>query len=98
PHPSRRRLLTMDVRAVVFDVGGVLERVDDVETWLGPWRDRLGMDRDAFTAAVEAVDPNDEIGIGGIDEAEFRRRSIAALGLTEAQADGYLVDMWDWYC
>lgn len=33
-----------------------------------------------------------------MSEAEYRQRSSAALGLSPAQADEFMADMWDWYC
>jgi len=88
----------MAIRAVVFDVGNVLERVEDVDAWLGRWRDRLGMQVDGFKAALGRVDPRGAIGTGGVSEAEHRKGFRYALGLTEADADEFLADMWDWYC
>lgn len=88
----------MAIRAVLFDIGGVLERVQPAESWLLAWRDRLGMSADEFGAAVASVDPDDLMGIGQMSEAEFRQRSSNALGLSDSQADAYMRDLWDWYC
>jgi epoxide hydrolase-like predicted phosphatase len=86
------------VAAVVFDVGGVLERVDEEGAWLAAWQRRLGMDEAAFGAALEQVDPDGQILVGGLTEAQFRRRYAEALGLTGTQTEEFMQDMWDWYC
>lgn len=72
--PRRRGCATlgvMVVRAVAFDIGGVLERVAPREHWLGPWRDRLGMSEPEFESAVSRVDPDDRIEVGSLSEAEY---------------------------
>ena len=87
------------IRAVIFDIGGVLEHVADADDELGAkWRDRLGVDQAAFTAALHKVDPDLRAEIGKMSEAEYRGRCAAELGLSAAQADEFMADMWDWYC
>lgn len=86
------------VRAVVFDIGGVLERVASPEAWLGRWKERVGMSDDEFDSAARRVDPDERMMIGAMTEKEYRHRSAAVFGLTGAQADEYMCDMWDWYC
>ena len=87
------------IRAVIFDIGGVLERVADLDLELGAkWRDRLGLDQTAFSAALNAVDPDLRAQTGELSEAEYRDWCAAELGLSAAQADEFMADMWDWYC
>jgi len=88
----------MAVRAVAFDIGGVLERVEAPDRWLGGWRERLGIDAAEFRAALAIVDPGDIIKTGGLSETRYRRRYAAALGLSRAQAEEFMAGMWDWYC
>jgi epoxide hydrolase-like predicted phosphatase len=88
----------MAVRAIAFDVGGVLERVAPRARWLDPWRQRLGLTAAGFAAALEGVDPDGGIGTGALTEAAYRRRFAAALGLSSAQTDEFMADMWRWYC
>jgi hypothetical protein len=88
----------MAIRAVAFDIGGVLERVAPREHWLRPWRERLGLGEPEFAAAMARVDPDRGIGAGRLTEAAYRRRFAAELGLSSAQADEFIADMWRWYC
>lgn len=86
------------VRAVVFDVGGVIERIASPEVWLGRWKSRLGITDAEFETAAQQVDPDERMMIGAMTEDEYRRRSAGVFGLSEAQADEYMRDLWDWYC
>ncbi len=88
----------MTIKAVAFDIGGVLERVGDVDAWLSSWRERLGMDGADFATRLGTVDPRGLIGTGGISETEFRQGYIDAFGFDADQADEFMVAMWDWYC
>jgi epoxide hydrolase-like predicted phosphatase len=86
----------MVIRAVVFDIGGVLERVAD-ESWLGDWKP-AGMSAAEFDAALASVDPDGLIPIGGLTESEYLGRYVQALGLTPSLAGAFAAAMWDWYC
>lgn len=88
----------MTVRAVAFDIGGVLERVAPEQDWLQPWQQRLGLAGPEFTAAMARVDPDGGIGTGRVTEPAYRRRFADELGLSSAQADEFIADMWCWYC
>jgi hypothetical protein len=86
------------VRAVAFDIGGVLERVAPMEQWLGPWRERLGMGEAEFVSALRRVDPDAVISTGGLTEAEYAQRYADALGLSDALLNEFMAGLWDWYC
>jgi putative hydrolase of the HAD superfamily len=88
----------MAIRAVAFDIGGVLEHVAPQEDWLRPWQQRLGLAEPEFAAAIARVDPDRGIGTGRLSERAYRRRFAAELGLSSAQADEFIADMWRWYC
>jgi epoxide hydrolase-like predicted phosphatase len=88
----------MAVRAVVFDIGGVLEQIAPIVQWLGPWRERLGMGEAAFESALGRVDPDAVISTGGLTEAEYSRRYAEALGLSGAQQAEFMAGLWHWYC
>lgn len=87
----------MAIRAVVFDIGGVLERVGP-PLWADLWRDRLGLSQSEFDAAVARVDPDGQAQTGGLSEAEMRNRYAQVLALSPADADELMADVWDWYC
>lgn len=88
----------MAIKAVVFDIGDVLERIQPVSAWTDPWVARLGLTPEEFQRAWDSTDPDDLIGIGKVTESELRERWTAALGLTAEQSDEFMADMWDWYC
>ncbi len=88
----------MTIRAVAFDIGGVLERVGDLNAWLGGWRQRIGMDVAEFGDRLSSVDPRGLIGTGGMSEAEFRQGYVEAFGFSAAETDEFMAAMWDWYC
>jgi len=80
----------MTIKAVAFDVGGVLERVGDVDLWLEAWRQRLGCERRDFDERAASVDPQGLIGTGGMTEAQFRQGYVDAFGFTQAGADEFM--------
>ncbi len=44
------------------------------------------------------MDPDGGTGTGALTEAAYRQRFADALGLSGAQADEFMADMWRWYC
>jgi len=86
------------IRAVAFDIGDVLERIDPIESFTQPWRDRLGMSEADFEAALAKVDPDRASRVGNLSEAEMARQYAAALSLSTGQTAAFMADMWDWYC
>jgi epoxide hydrolase-like predicted phosphatase len=90
----------MTVKAVVFDIGGVLERVDEAwpEVWFGRWERRMNLPAGHLMAHLAEHDPDDDLVTGGISEAQLRAMYAAALGLDDAQADEMMAEMWDAYC
>jgi epoxide hydrolase-like predicted phosphatase len=87
----------MAIRAVAFDVGGVLEQVAPIGSLLGSWRVRLGLHGSAFQAAMASISLQGTV-TGAQDEAEVRRQYRQALRLTADQADQFMTELWDWYC
>ncbi|MBA2768508.1 MAG: HAD family phosphatase [Sporichthyaceae bacterium] len=87
----------MSIKAVVFDIGGVLERVGGLD-WTGSWLTRLGLGQHEFEAALAQVDPDGQIEIGRMTEQQYRQRYAEVLALTDDQLDAFMSDMWNWYC
>jgi epoxide hydrolase-like predicted phosphatase len=88
----------VSIKAVAFDIGGVLERVEPYEAFIGAWQRRLGLSDDDLISALAEVDRTDVIGTGVLSEPEVRQAYTTALGLTGGQADEFMADLWDWYC
>ena len=79
------------IRAAVFDIGGVLEVVDDdrwQDDWIARWEGLAG-------AAPGTLRRSPFVGNS---EADFRARVVSALGLTAEQADRAIAEWWDAYC
>lgn len=85
---------------ILFDIGGVLELVDD-DTWKQQWwsrvQERSGLDDVPFEQAVGAA------GLPAIDveegtEAEFWSKLGAAVGIDAAGMGEVRADFWDAYC
>ena len=51
----------MAIRAVVFDIGGVLEVIDDA-VFPGPWPARLGLDDAGFAERLEGLGGDPVVG------------------------------------
>jgi putative hydrolase of the HAD superfamily len=88
----------MRIRAVGFDIGSVLERIDPIEEFHDRWRTRLAMTGPDFDAALASVDPDGLAETGGLTEAQYLGQYTAALGLSQAQRAEFTADLWDWYC
>jgi putative hydrolase of the HAD superfamily len=86
---------------VVFDIGGVLEVVDDdawPERWVRRWGDRAGMEPAALETAMAGHEPAGSVVTGEVSEAQMRQMYAGALGLDDHQADQMMAQMWDAYC
>ena len=87
----------MAIEAVVFDIGSVLEKVDDT-LWPGPWEARLGLQAGGFFEAVANHDLGGDVTLGEVSEAELRDAWKQVFSLDDPTADALMRDMWDWYC
>jgi epoxide hydrolase-like predicted phosphatase len=84
------------VRAVVLDVGGVLELPAD--TGLdGRWERRLGLPRGAFFERLRRSGLGRAANLGRVSEAGLARGLAALYGLDERATGELLDDLWDWY-
>lgn len=85
---------------VLFDIGGVLELVDDdawQEQWWQRWSARAGIARADLHARVEAASlPSIDVESGRAEE--FWQGLGDILGLTDADRAALRADFWDAYC
>ncbi|WP_341935107.1 HAD-IA family hydrolase [Microbacterium sp. LWO14-1.2] len=85
---------------ILFDVGGVLEVVDD-DTWQEQWWERVravsGLAQDELDARIDAADlPRIDLTVG--TEGAFWAGLAAGLELDDAQRAAIRADFWDAYC
>lgn len=89
-----------DARWVLFDIGGVLEVVDDdtwQQQWWQRWSDRAGLARAEVDARVAAADlPRIDVTTGRAEE--FWSGIASALDLDTDQVRAMRADFWDAYC
>ena len=91
----------MAIKAVVFDVGGVLERVEDdtwPQAWLARWERLANLPAGHALAALAEHEPWDGIVTGEVSEDQLRGVYAQALGLNDDQADQMMAEMWEHYC
>lgn len=82
------------IRAVVFDIGGVLERTP-ATGWVERWEARLGLEPGGLAARASAVWADGSVG--RISEAEVGRRLGEVLGIGPGQVDELMGDLWEEY-
>jgi epoxide hydrolase-like predicted phosphatase len=82
------------VRAIVFDIGGVLEITPDLG-WATEWAGTLGLQPEEFGERTRHVWRGGSIG--AISEQDVHRSLATILGLTEAQVNALMDDMWTEY-
>lgn len=90
----------MAIKAVVFDIGGVLEQVEDdawPQVWIGRWARRMNLVVGDVMAEL-ADEPAGNAATGGLSEGQVRERYARILGLDGAQAQQMMAEMWDHYC
>jgi epoxide hydrolase-like predicted phosphatase len=91
----------MTVKAVVFDIGGVLEHVDDdawPQLWVSRWERRMGKPPGSVLSSLARHEPSGSAETGELSEATLRDRYAQALGLDDGQADEMMAQMWEAYC
>jgi putative hydrolase of the HAD superfamily len=81
------------IKAVVLDIGSVLEVIDDA-VFPAPFENRLGL---APGTVAAAADFEGDPGLGQITEDEVRRHWQRRLGLTDDQVAELMADYWRWY-
>jgi putative hydrolase of the HAD superfamily len=84
----------MAIRAVVLDIGGVLEVIDD-DVFPAPAERRLGLDPGTIAGGLAGL-PGDAV-VGEVTEDEIRAEWQRALALDDRQVDALVDDFWRWY-
>jgi HAD superfamily hydrolase (TIGR01509 family) len=84
----------MTIRAVVLDIGGVLEVIDD-DLFPGAAERRLGLPPGAFHERVTDL-PGDAV-VGEVTETEVASHWQRCLDLDDTGAAALVEDFWRWY-
>jgi putative hydrolase of the HAD superfamily len=84
----------MAIRAVVFDIGGVLELTPETG-WVGRWEERLGLGAGGLDERL--MDVWVAGSAGTIAEEEVERQLGAILGLDQAALAEFMADLWAEY-
>lgn len=85
------------VRAVVFDIGGVLERTEGWEAFAARWDARLGSAAGELEARLRGSGLGRDAALGRISEEAFNRALGELYGLDGPLLDEFVADQWDWY-
>jgi putative hydrolase of the HAD superfamily len=94
---TRARRSAGRITVVVFDIGGVLERVDDL-SWLQSWGERAGIALDQIESRLSLFQLDERIATGQLSEAQYQAHYAEALMLDADAAADFMQDMWRWYC
>jgi epoxide hydrolase-like predicted phosphatase len=86
----------MPVRAVTFDIGGVLEVPADTDLE-GRWEQRLGLRPGEFFQRLRQSGLGRDANLGRVSEAEFAKALGRLYRLDQPTTEELLVDLWDWY-
>lgn len=94
-------MTTVTIRAITFDLGGVLEDVGPAEDFVFGWRARLGLTEAQVSGLLwplTRADPGDHVKTGAVTEAQYRQQCLDAVGLAGHAADEFMASFWSWYC
>jgi epoxide hydrolase-like predicted phosphatase len=86
--------VSVPVRAVVFDIGGVLE-ANPTTGWVDRWAVRLGLAADEFAQRIDGLWSGGDIG--EVTLAEIERRTADALDLDDGALLELMNDAWAEY-
>ena len=89
----------MSIRAIVFDIGGVLELdvIELVDIGLDArWEERLGLQSGELDQRMESVWKAGSLG--ECTEEYVHQEMGNRLGMNQEQVEEYMREMWDWYC
>lgn len=89
----------MAIRAVVFDIGGVLELdvIELVDIGLDVrWEQQLGLQPGELNRRMEPIWLAGSLG--KCTEEHVHQEMVKRLGMSQEQVEEYMHEMWDWYC
>src|SRR5690348_16563058 len=89
----------MTIRAVVFDIGGVLELdvIELVEIDLDArWEQRLSLQPGEIERRMEPIWHAGSLG--ECSEEDVHLEMSRRLGMSQEHVEEYMHEMWDWYC
>lgn len=89
----------MAIRAVVFDIGGVLELdvIELVDNDLDArWEQRLGLQPGELNQRMKPIWRAGSLG--QCTEEDVHQEMGKRLGMMQEQVKEYMREMWDWYC
>ena len=84
----------MAIRAVVFDIGGVLE-ITPPTGWNTKWEERLHLEPGELPERLHSIWKGGSVGT--VSEEEVERKTGEILGLGRAQVDAFMNDLWGEY-
>ena len=84
----------MTIKAIVFDIGGVLEQTPDLGVD-AKWEKRLNFNPGELNQCPMEVWKAGSIG--AISEAEVHRRIAAIMGMSAADVTAFMEDIWAQY-
>lgn len=100
----------MTIRAVVFDIGGILEIIPGggdptirFPDMIARWETRLGLPAGSLGQQIAELSAQFERagqdgGIGTLSEAAYFAELLAVTGWDQPQLDAFRRDFWDTYC
>jgi HAD superfamily hydrolase (TIGR01549 family) len=83
----------MPIRAVIFDIGGVLFRIDDHSPWR-KWESRLGLEHRQLSNIVFDNPVSHQAFVGQVSADEAWNETARQLGLMQQQLDAMKIDFW----
>lgn len=83
------------IKAVVFDIGGVLELVDEPAPWVSAWEDRLRLPAGGLRDRVTTIWQQGRIGTATFEQVEAETAQVLHLEPSDSQK--LWEDMWEWY-
>lgn len=86
----------LPVRAVAFDIGGVLEVPADSDLD-GRWERRLGLRRGEFFGRLRRSGLGRDANLGRVSAAGFASALGRLYGLDRPATEELLAELWDWY-